>query len=478
MSRAPTARVRTLAAMSRTAAVVALIVALILGGVAVLTLSTPGGGPNMDGPSEAVFAFQPSEVQSLRVAPAGQDVSYMVERASPGGWRLRTFGSGDTRPWPVVPTRARGAVRVLADLAAPVDQDAAPTLDDRAVTLEVTLRDGKEHRLEIGSEAVGGRRRAVTGDGRVMYVDASVLDVLTNPGPPGWRNPAALPGVGAETSRIAIRAPETALTLARVEGDWRLRSPVRARASDSAVSDLVGALAALRATSFLTPDEAPPATEMGLDEPELVITIESDQRRIGPDGEVTIETARRRLRLGGPARLGGGGRFADTGEGGQAMVVDASGIDAIQTDPALYPARTAIGARPSGIGMVIVMPTSGSDRGYRRTIDGWRRIADDGGLAPVEDEVVESLLTFLSERLASDVLLREPSDVQPVAIVRLLDLADGPLGRVEVGEAAEGVAVRTDDVTRMYAGASLPSLLTESEEASSLAGAGSNEGAE
>lgn len=410
--------------MSRTAIFIFALLALALGGAALLGVLR--GGPMEAAPAEPLLGVTPSQVRAIRIAPVG-GVAASVERAPDGAWALRR--DGDESAWPINPSNARGAVRVLSELRPLADAPPDTTINE-TLAIEVTLNSGDTRSLHIDGETLAGRRLARTGDGRTVFIDAQVVDAFTSTGPLAWRRKIALPGVGVEVSRITLQGPDGSLELARTGSSWRIDEPVRMRASPSRVRELINTLVRAGVQRFIDDPADAADAPVGGERTRLTIACRIDERRIDEHGEVVVTPRTVTLHLGAPADVEGAAYFARTGEG-QTLVVDGTLADA-PLDPTAYASPTAAAAAPADVGGLIIRPSSGAERGYRRGIDGWRRMRPDGSLEPATGEPVEDLLTFLTQRLAPEVRFERPEGAEPLGVVTLLDFASAPLETIAV----------------------------------------------
>jgi hypothetical protein len=420
--------------MSRTALAIFLVLGIIFGAAALYSLRSGAGAP-ADAP--ALLDMDPSQVRALRVEPAGGAAPVVVERQADGSWRLRREGDADGVWWPVNPGNARGAVRILAELRPLADAPATTPINE-VLTIDAILDDGTARTLRVDAETLGGRRLVRTGDGRAASIDAAVVDAFQNPGPLGWRQSLALPGIGMEVSRITILGPDSTVRLARTGAAWRIDAPVRMRAGDASVRQLIGTLASARVQRFIDDPAVAADAPVGEGDTRLTIVCETDERVLGEDGQVRTVTTARTLRIGAPASVDQTAWFARTGDG-QTLVVDGA-VAAISTDPTAYAAATAASTRPADVGTIILRHAGGADRGFRRGIDGWSRMTPEGALEPMDAQPVEDLLAFLAQRVAPEVRFEAPEGAEPIAVVTLLDFASGPLETIGVLRTPGGVA--------------------------------------
>lgn len=441
--------------------------------VAAVVLSRQGGpapgtsGASPGGASQTSASrpwFEPGAVASITLSGEGRP-AHRVERASSGGW---SFRSG-TVEWPAaVPDAATSALASLAQalMTSPSTPPPASQPGDR--TLAIGLRGGEIIELRISAAALGGMVPVLARDGSresAYLIDAALVSPLTDPGPSGWRLPAALPGV-ADASRITITDPAASLTLAKLEGKWDLRRPISARASQQAVATLLSALSAIRAARFEDGATAGPAA-YGLVNPRIVIQTEADERTASADGSVAINIRSRSLFVGGPADPKGDMVFVSPDpEGSMVMVVPAAAITALSTAPRNYLAPTATGVLPADVFMASIRDAeaaagaAGSERAYRRDSERWIRIGAGGDRAPADTGDVLALLEFFSQRPG----VPDPADAtDEIRILRRVELFDSEGDALEilgVGYTPEGIlAVRGASTVVTYSGVAPPELL-------------------
>ncbi|TVQ30637.1 MAG: DUF4340 domain-containing protein [Phycisphaeraceae bacterium] len=466
--------------MSRPALIIALLLALVLSVVALIVFvgprsgeaDTPGGDPRTIN-----IPIDPASVESITVQRTGRASEEIVERTSEGGWRLRVVQAGEdaAAPWPVIPARVRGLVGVMAQMR-PVATGAGDdvSISDRAARATFRHSDGRETSIRVDSQSVGGRRLIEIDGADLGYIDEDVYNALTSPGPRGWRDPTAMPGVGSDASRVRLVVNDVNITAARTGGRWWLRSPANARAEESTVSRLLDALRELRIERFLD-DEAdarPALTDAGLDSPRYIVEVESDQRQIGDDGDVSVTTQRRRLSIGGMADVAGRLLYATPDEGRTIVIISAEALGKLIPAPAMYVSRRATSVEAANVGSLLLSIDGRDELLFLRSVDGWRAESD-----PHDDETlhrrVEELLTFLTTRAASDIRLLELDGWSRAAAVTLMDFNGDPLDYVEIGlHGDDMLTTRTVDVPqsrqaifRMHAGVAAPALLGEEAQA-------------
>ncbi len=447
--------------MSSRALAIALVLAVIVGAAVYLTAARPA--PRAAAAPSVLPALDPARVS--RITLEDDRGTFAIERTPAGLWQTAPLAPG-AAPWPIDPVRIRRALKALAEADAQTAQKAPPPAD--VATLSLALDSDAHWTLAIDLARLAGRARAWAGESPVT-INAEVADLWTRPGPAAWRDIAALPGVGAETARITLRSASGEIRLARFRNAWRVTAPISARADDAAVQALLDALGKITVARF---DAEPRAFT-----PWLGVTIESDAREAPPGAEPRVLTRTRSLAVGPPDASGQRLAPATPDQGASAILVNAESLADLPTDALAYASRSAAQTIPADVGMIVITPAADSadprpERGFRRGIDGWQSLRDDGTLEPVDDAPINDILDLLSARISPDLRAGDLGGAfEPLFTVRLLGFADEPLEALELGRvtlvAGADLAIRTPGVagantpgvTRVYPGAELPSLL-------------------
>lgn len=458
--------------MSTKALVIALVVTLGLVGVALLvsgrgkTAAPQGPAPGAGTPvasDPAAPLFTPGLVTAIEVQRPGRR-SERVERSESGEWNYRAGALS----WPAsVPELALASLAALADeLAKPGDASPAPA--DGGPVLTFAMRDGGAVAMRLSATPIGGLTAAsiTTSSGtKSRRVENSVLDPLLNPGPAGWRLKDAIPSA-ADASRVTLDDARTSLALAKIDGLWSMRRPISARASQNAVSQLLGALAAMKVERFEDPAQ-PDLASMGLTRPVLTVGLEMDRRVADAAGAVRVQTSVRELIVGGPADPKGDTRYASAdADGSVIMVVSAAAVNALSLAPRNYLYPSAVTTPAAEVFMVTIRDTTAavggaSDRGFRREAPaGWSKLNLDGSRGSADAEQVDELLEFLSARPGEPDAVSPDDEVRVLRRVELIDAEGDPREVLSVGYTADGqVAVRSGNLLVSYRASDAPRLL-------------------
>lgn len=473
--------------MSNRALIAAVLVALGLVGLLFMlnkqpspaagTPAGPGGPSGQTSPTEGgdrLLALGEGEVSIIsRIDPAGSEDR--VTRAAGGGWMFTRHPAGGAtastsaeRGWPVlIPSEIVGALTRLREVRA--DPAAGATaLGDVVGT--VRLRAGPSSvDLRVGASSLGGRTPVQVGNGPIALIDDPLIRPFIDPGPAAWRLPSALPGV-SRASRITIATPSGALGFAKVDGQWSVRRPVNARASEAAVASLVSALDSILITFV---EAKPDPVALGFDRARFTASIEIDERQPQDGGRIETRVETRELIVGAPARADGSVLYAASdSSAGTVFTLPASALTAISTSPRAYLAPTATGVNPERVGAITLRRLEGpaSERVLRRAERGWRTAASTAP-RPSEDEAatrdaVNELLELLTARAGEpdpvpiDAATASLQSLRALARVELSDAEGVPLDLLTVGYTADGVlGVRAAGVVVLYPGVQPPAIL-------------------
>lgn len=401
-----------------------------------------------------MLEFSPSDVRGFVIERPGTASEHVWR--GPFGWTfssLDAHGSTDAIPvWPIDAAQPRALLSVLGALV-PVADAGVSAMPADYMTLRLQLADGGERTLALAPTSVGGRRLARADDGPIVTIDKDIYEALTAPGPRGWRETRVFRSVGAETSRITIEQPGLAIELARVQGRWSMRSPVRAPADEEAVARLLDDLANLRITEWADRGNI---AEIIYDRPFLRVRVERDRAVVDSDGSRAVDTDAEVFAVFGHIDLAGAQRFAIVGEPGGPAIVDALTLGRVLPLADSLVSRAAVESHSSRIAEIRIEADRSAARVYRRTLDGWR--SDTGG-APA-DEAANELLSLLTVEVCDDVMFDAGRATEPIASVRLIGFDGGDLAAVTVARDAGGLIVTTGGVHRRYERASVPEALS------------------
>lgn len=456
-----------------------------------------------------LVTFEPRDVIEITTRRDASGPEALVRRAYPNQnvgarWLVR-IGSATAPEWPANETNILGALRVLAGsdavpLSGPTDALAFP----RTMELAVVMRDTAGHqvtarrlfRMAFAESSVAGVVAARVEGGWTGSVDAAVADALFSPGPSGWRDRSALPGVGADASRISIEWPGGAVSLAKLGGGWFMTSPIGMRANPEQVRSVIATLTALVVARFA--DEAPvsgAATNEALPSPSTLpaMTIRVDTGSQAPQDDPASVTQMIVRTLCLDSRASASAREApalvalglDAPE--MSLVLNAEALLALPRDWSAYASSTATDVRAADIASIRIeregAPTRTLGRRLGEWIDESAAAAPTGATAPIPSDAredAEAILTLVCETAASRMTPDDGADPAFVAsaTVTLLDIRGETLDTIFVGTARDAMNSSATDnptsaaslerhasgsrVIRLFGSAPLPSALSRS----------------
>ncbi len=134
---------------------------------------------------------------------------------------------------------------------------------------------GKQQRLLIGNKTPPGTDLyAKLGDQKKVFLISSYLDSTFNRGTFDLRDKAVLKLDRDKIDSLEVTTPQRTLEVAKQNGEWRLASPVQARADFSSIEGLVGRLATLQMKSTAA-DNATDLKQYGLEKPAATVRLGS-----------------------------------------------------------------------------------------------------------------------------------------------------------------------------------------------------------
>ncbi len=438
--------------MSRRAITAALLLALVAG-VAALVVVSIRGSRDASG-ARPLLAFDPASI--ARIETSDESSPHRPLRAhahqdAEGAWFVsvapESSASEAGAAWPASGPGVLAALRLLAEATsgAPAtrasSQHPASGAWPRSVAL--TGRDGSRAEVRFAPGGLAGLTRAAS-DGCEAGVDSAAADAFFLPGLPALRDRSALPGAGADASRIRLRWGASEVALARTGARWVMTEPAPTRADPERVATLIAALSSLVVDRFA--DElAPPQRPDARAQPELRIEIETDRRTpaSGEPGHTTRTTFRSLALLAGARdapRLAPALARLSPDAPPMPMLLNAEALLALADSPAAYASPLACATSEADIGALRIERPGLPLRTLTRTLDGWLA---DGVPADDADTMALEAFQFLCVARASRIEFVPAGGAVPGAFshsatITLLGFADDTLGAVEVGSIASG----------------------------------------
>ena len=260
-----------------------LLLVAVVASATIYFLEIKPGKPRDEEPekSRSAFKFSREEIAGISLLRGGQTVHL----------------ENQNNKWVVTqPINAAADESVLNSLlgnlvSARIERDFAPSggdlkqygLSEPAVKLEVKLKNGETHRVELGAKDQIGTSAYAKIDGaqNVSLVSAGLLndaDKSLN----DLRDRSVLGATQYELSSVKINNESGSYELEKKESEWNFKSPVQGPADEGQVSSLLGELTGAKATEIVSENTDDPA-KYGMDKSKISITT-----RLATGSERTI----------------------------------------------------------------------------------------------------------------------------------------------------------------------------------------------
>jgi hypothetical protein len=259
-----------------------LLLIAIVGGASVYFFEVKPGKPRDEKPdtSKAAFNFKREEINAITLT-RGSEKPVNIELQN-NKWLIKQ---------PITAPADESAINgLIGDLvSARIDRDFPGDdlkgygLAEPAVKLEIKLKSGQAHRLDLGSkDPLGSFAYAkIDGSQNVSLITGSVL---TNSDKPlnDLRDRSVLGATQYELSSVKLTNESGSYELEKRDSDWVIKSPVEGMAEESEVTSLLTDITSARAAEIAAETIDDPA-KYGLDRPKLTFTA-----RLTGGGERTV----------------------------------------------------------------------------------------------------------------------------------------------------------------------------------------------
>lgn len=262
----------------------------VVAAVAVYFLEIKDAKPRDETPdsSRPAFTFKREDITSIAIKrPAGN----VVLESHDGKWQLKEPVAASVNDSAVdsLVTDITNA-RVERTMTASAAETKSFGLSEPAVTVEVKLKDGKQHRIRLGSKDFSNLSAyAYLDDAKeVSLVPASLLtsaDKSVN----DLRDLTVLGGLSQyDVSNVTIKNSNGTFTLSKSGGDWLLRTPQEVPADETEVASILSELTSAKASEVAS-ESATDLAAFGLDKPVINITA---QLSAGGEKQFSIGTTK------------------------------------------------------------------------------------------------------------------------------------------------------------------------------------------
>ncbi len=447
--------------MSRTPTLIMLILALVLTGLALLLFRAPRGGTGAQPRTLLPSAAPPAT--TLAVWKDGA----LVCRAERGmvagvpGW-LQV----EPIRYPLLTTAIEPILQAAHTLV-PLEE-AHGTPAELGLTPPAAMLEIAGAAIELGRRTVaGGAIARLRGSDAACIVRDQLHRLLLDTDPVAWRKRDVFDGLGIEVARVTLERGGETIRLARLRGLWRVIEPVSDVADEEQVQMLLAYLIDSDIATFVL-DQPRDLEQFGLNAPVLTVTVETDRRRIAPDGEVSLDTDLQALQVGAAANVEASAFYARRVSRDCVVAVQAPLARRLRTPLADLLSRQASHVSPTEVAALSLQ--RGDDLAtLQRTLDGWAYELQRSEAKGDAEALAAAVLGLLLEAEAMKVLppgaeapASDQGDSPPPALVVLRGYDTGELARFELRSVdEETLAVRDprSGVTRHYAEPALMSTL-------------------
>jgi hypothetical protein len=259
-----------------------LLLIAIVGGAAVYFFEVKPGKPRDEEPetSKAAFNFKREEINAITLTRGSEKpINFELQNNK---WVIKQ---------PIIAHADESAMNgLVGDLvSARIDRDFPGDnlkgygLAEPAVKLEIKLKNGQTHRVDLGSkDPIGTFAYAkIDGSQNVALISGSVLtsaDKSLN----DLRDRSVLGATQYELSSVKITNESGSYELAKKDSDWTIKSPVEGMAEESEVTGLLTDVASAKAVEIAAETIDDPA-KYGLDKPKMTLAA-----RLAAGGERTV----------------------------------------------------------------------------------------------------------------------------------------------------------------------------------------------
>ncbi len=304
-----------------------LVIVLIVVGTAYYYVARRAAEPPVvKAPAGQVVQIASGDMQKITITPAdGKPV--VLERAG-ADWKITAPVSAKAEKWTVddlatslAGLNSRGDTGLENKSAIGLDK---PTL------VEITGKDGKSVKLAIGSRSAVGDVTYVLKDDATsaQIVAADVLSKLEDP-VKKYRDPKLSDLLSTDVKQFSVRRPDGDYRFEKRGDEWQMIDPEKMPVEATEMSDMIGAVAGLRAGEIVAED-AKDAAKYGLSQPRLVAFATTVAPTTQPS---TSQPAGVQVRVGGYDDIRKQNVYVMVGDTGPIAKVGASIIQQLSKKP-------------------------------------------------------------------------------------------------------------------------------------------------
>jgi len=284
--------------------------------------------------------------------------------------------------------------------------------------------------LKLGRRGIAGRAYLqIAGSATIHIVNQDLHERAVDMDVKEWRDRRIFQNAGIDSERIEIDSTGVAIVLGRDRRQWKMQSPVSSRLDDAARDELLAVLSRAQSGGFIL-DEPDDLTRFGLADPAGSVTVVT-MRRYEEGGEIVRRPDTQRLLVGARIGVGSQDRFGMV-EGWPVVVrIGEPVLRALFRQPADLVSPIASGVVAADVKTIRINGPGGEFR-LQRDLERW--IAPDHGDRDVPPEIVDDLLSALTQARAQQVELRPYPRELEVATITMLGFDARPLDTVRIGQ--------------------------------------------
>ncbi len=219
--------------------------------------------------SRAAFTFNRDEITSISMVRGGETINFENQN---GKWVITG---------PVNAAADESALNSLIGnlVSARVEREFAPAgndlkqygLAEPAVKLEIKLKNGQTHRVELGTKdsTESSAYAKIDGAPNVTIIPAALLTSADKP-LNDLRDRSVLGATQYELASVKISNESGGFELEKKESEWNIKSPVGGPADENAVSSMLSEIAGATASEIIETADDP--AKYGLDKSKISIT--------------------------------------------------------------------------------------------------------------------------------------------------------------------------------------------------------------
>lgn len=303
--------------------------------------------PVAKAPDGQVVQIASSDMQKITITPA--DGKPVVLERSGADWKITSPVNAKAEKWSV-----DDLATTLANLTSRgetgLENKAAIGLEKPTV-VEVAGKDNKTVKLAFGSRSAVGDVTYVLKDDaqKAQIVGAEILDKLEDPAKK-YRDMKLADLSSVEVKQFQVRRPDGEYRFERSGEDWQMVAPEKMPVESFEMSDMVNAVASLRAGEIVAEDAANPA-KYGLHLPRITAFATTQPAATQPSA---AQPAGVQVRVGNHDDIRKQNVFVQVGENGPVAKVNASIVQQLSKKPLDLRAKKLLEIDPATVNRVTV----------------------------------------------------------------------------------------------------------------------------